>query len=141
MHVFLAMSESLLTWLFKKHSNKKMWEKFSFHVFFKHKTSKWKWRIGLHSNVGKLCEQLCPLASGFHAICLASLHDHQLYTTLKINESSCNIRCVSSRRPTHDGDIIGISERGCVTDLKASGFSLKLSHLRFLKKSRKTAVY
>lgn len=41
----------------------------------------------------KLCEQLRRMALGFHAIYLANLQDHQLYTQLKINQSSCDIQC------------------------------------------------
>lgn len=64
-------------------------EKYSVSTCYKHDLC----RIQLHSNILDLCEQLCRLTLGFHAIFPASFQDHQPYTMLKINQSSCDIEC------------------------------------------------
>lgn len=70
--------------------SKKVWEKFQVFTCF----NRQNWcRTQLPSKIHKLYKQLCRLVLGFHAICLASFQNNQLYTTLKINQSSCDIQC------------------------------------------------
>lgn len=66
----------------------------------------------------------------FNAVFLMNFGDSTLHNIK--NKSKQLWHTMSSWRLTHDGGIIGMHEQGCVTDLKAFGFSLKPSH--FIKR-------